>query len=213
MDCLGCFNEITDRPLTVHGIRGSMLFHGRECWNVYAAKVPPKTKGFWDVLYPMEEAVDKEDVSLSGHEPELSNEEYMQLFNRAVNDGEELSYHLPAVKLLTPEELVDHVNLINKFAIRIRVAKQAVKKTLEERRITLDKEHRDALKIRDMQYKPKPVVKEGDAAPKKRRAAGTAKKEDLIESMAKLFGITPEQAAKRLAKQKAAADSEEEGQS
>lgn len=188
-----------------------MSFHGLECWNTYAATVPPKPKELWEVLYPTEEAVEKsEDARLSGQEPELSTEEYMQLFNRAVNEGEELSYHLPAVKSLTPEELVDHVNLINRFAVRIRVAKQAVKKTLEERRITLDKEHRDALKVRDMQYKPKPAPSADGAAPRKRRAAGTAKKEDLIESMAKLFGITPEQAAKRLAKQKAAVDSEEE---
>jgi hypothetical protein len=210
MECLGCASEITERPLVVHGVRYPMHFHGRECWNAYAASVQPKPRGFWEIL--TEAAVEKENVSISGNEPELSTEEYMMLFNRAVMEGEELSYHLPAVKDLTPEELVDHVNLINKFAIRIRVAKQAVKKTLEERRITLDKEQREALRLRDMQYKPKPVATEGEA-PRKRRAAGTAKKEDLIESMARLFGITPEQAAKRLAKQKAAADSEEEGQS
>ena len=147
------------------------------------------------------------EVRMSGSEPDLSNDEYMTIFNRLVNDGEELSYHLPAVKDLSPEELVDHVNLLSKFSVRIRVAKQATKITLEQKRIHLGKEQRDALKLRDQQYKPKPVPKEG-AAP--RRARGTAKTEDAIETMARLLGVSREVAEKRMAKAKATIESSEE---
>jgi hypothetical protein len=212
MECKGCDKDIEDRALVVHGLHGPMHFHGRECWNAYSATIPPKPQGYWDAVFPLEEEVEKDTVSLSGNEPELSSEEYMKLFNRAVNEGEELSYHLPAVKDLTPEELVDHVNLINKFAVRIRVAKQAVKKTLEERRITLSKDHREALRLRDMQYKPKPVAVEGQA-PKKRRAAGTAKKSDAIENIMNLLGLTREQAEAKLERIAAKLNAQDESES
>jgi len=139
------------------------------------------------------------DVKVSGMEPELSTEEYMVIFNRVVNEGEELGYHLPAVKDLSPEELVDHVNLLAKFATRIRVAKQAAKITLEQKRINLNKEQRDALKLRDMQYKPKPVPKEGEE-PRKPRKAGTAKPQDAVEMMMSVLGISREKAEKKLLK-------------
>ena len=210
MECQACSKEVPERPLIVecgpHFI--PRVFCGRDCWNAYAASIPPKPYGYWDALYPLEEKVEKDNVSLSGLEPDLTTEEYMKLFNRAVMDGEELTYHLPAVKDLTPEQLVDHVNLINKFAVRIRIAKQAVKKTLEERRITLTNEQKEALRLRDMQYKPKPAAVEGKE-PRKRRVAGTAKKEDAIESIARLFGLTPEQAQKRLERLAAKAEGED----
>jgi hypothetical protein len=149
------------------------------------------------------------DVKIAGVEPDLTQEEYMILFNRSVREGEELTYHLPAVKDLTPEELVDHVNLLTKFSTRIRIAKQAVKVTLEAKRIHLTKEHKDALKVRDMQYKPKPAPTE-EKTSKPRRAAGTAKSLDAIDTIMKLMGCTREQAERRLAKAAAKLEAQEE---
>lgn len=146
---------------------------------------------------------------VSGDSPDLSTEEYVKVFNKIVNEGEELGYHLPAVKDLTPEELVDHINLLSKFATRVRVAKQAAKVTLEAKRIHLSKEEKEALKIRDMQYKPAKQVTESTAK-KPRRASGTAKYEDAIDGMMKLMGLTREQAEKRLAKASALLETSEE---
>lgn len=147
------------------------------------------------------------EVKVSGAEPDLSTEEYIMIFNRVVNEGEELGYHLPAVKDLTPEELVDHVNLLSRFSTRIRIAKQATKITLEAKCIHIDGKQREALKLRDMQYKPKPAA---STAPTPRRKAGTAKVEDAVEGIMRLMGCTREVAEKRLAKAKAVASSEEE---
>lgn len=148
------------------------------------------------------------EVKVSGAEPDLSTEEYMMIFNRVVNEGEELGYHLPAVKDLTPEELVDHVNLLSRFATRIRIAKQATKITLEAKCIHIDGKQREALKLRDMQYKPKPTASTTSSTP--RRKAGTAKVEDAVEGIMRLMGCTREQAEKRLAKAKTISESEEE---
>jgi len=151
--------------------------------------------------------VDETEVRLSGAEPDLSTEEYMSIFNRMVNDGEELGYHLPAVKEMTPEELVDHVNLLSRFSTRIRIAKQAAKITLEAKRIHLDGQQREALKLRDMQYKPKPAATTSSSP---RRKAGTAKVEDAVEGIMRLMGCTREQAEKRLAKAKAVSEASDE---
>lgn len=153
------------------------------------------------------EEVSEPEVKIAGNEPDLTQEEYTTLFNRVVTEGEELGYHLPAVRDLTPEELVDHINLLTKFSTRIRVAKQAIKVTLETKRITLSKEQRDALRVRDMQYKPKPAPSPDK---KPRRAAGTAKKADAIEQIMDLLGLTREQAEARLAKVQAKLESQEE---
>lgn len=150
-----------------------------------------------------------EPIKLQGSEPDLSTEEYMMVFNRCVNEGEELSYYLPAVKGMTPEELVDHVNLLSKFSARIRIAKQATKVTLEAKRIHLSKDQREALRVRDMQYKPKPAPSE-DTVKRTRRASGTAKSEDAIETMMRLLNITREVAETRLAKAKARLSEEED---
>lgn len=135
-------------------------------------------------------------VKMSGQEPDLTTEEFMTLFNRAVHEGVELKYYLPAVKDLTPEDLVDHINKIHKFSLRIRVVKTSAIKTLNERKIHLSATKREELRIRDMQYKPKPAPKEGKA-PRKR---GTAKKEDAIETMMRILGVDRTTAEKRLAR-------------
>jgi len=152
-----------------------------------------------------DEVTEESEVRLSGAEPDLSTEEYMTIFNRMVNDGEELGYHLPAVKDMTPEELVDHVNLLSRFSSRIRIAKQAAKVTLEAKRIHLDGKQREALKLRDMQYKPKPAPSP-DSSKTPRRKAGTAKTIDAIEGIMRLMGCTREQAEKRLEKVTALAE-------
>ena len=149
------------------------------------------------------------DVKISGPEPDLTTEEYMHLFNRAVNDGDKLEYYLPAIKDLTPEELVDHINMINKFYLRVKVVKHAAKKMLEERKITLSKDHRDRLRLQDMAYKPKPVPKEGKAA-KTPRKRGTAKQQDAIEMMMNLLGISREKAEAKLARAEKKAEAAEE---
>ena len=148
----------------------------------------------------------EEPVKMSGPEPDLTTDEYMELFNRSVHEGVELKYFLPAVKDLSPEDLVDHINKIHKFSLRIRVIKQSTKRTLEEKKIHLSEKHRKELHLRDMQYKPAPIPKEGKA-PRKR---GTAKKEDAIETMMRLFGIDREKAEKRLARAQAKVEATEE---
>ena len=150
-------------------------------------------------LTPTEgEIMSDAEVKISGPEPDLTTEEYMKVFNRAVNEGDKLEYYLPAIKDLTPEELVDHINMVNKFSLRVKVVKQAAKAMLEERKITLSKDHRDRLRLQDMAYKPKPVPKEGvTKTPRKR---GTAKQQDAIEMMMNLLGISREKAEVKLAR-------------
>ena len=145
---------------------------------------------------PEVDLVNEESVTMSGEEPDLTTEEFMELFNRSVNDGIELKYYLPATKDLSPEDLVDHINKIHKFSLRIRVVKTSAIKTLNERKITLSEKHRKELHVRDMQYKPKPIPKESKA-PRKR---GTAKAEDAIGTMMRLLGVDRETAEKRLAR-------------
>ncbi|KKL57222.1 hypothetical protein LCGC14_2237540 [marine sediment metagenome] len=149
------------------------------------------------VCYGQEmDLVNEESVTMSGQEPDLTTEEFMELFNRSVNDGIELKYYLPATKDLSPEDLVDHINKIHKFSLRIRVVKTSAIKTLNERKITLSEKHRKELHVRDMQYKPPPASREGKT-PRKR---GTAKAEDAIGTMMRLLGVDRPTAEKRLAR-------------
>jgi len=131
-------------------------------------------------------------LKVSGQEPDLTPEEYMKLFVRSAN----------VVVKMDPETLVDHIERLRQASIRIKVATQAAKKTLEERRITLKKEQRDALKLREMSYKPKATPKEVDpSAPKKaRKSPGTGLGADAIETVMKMYGITREKAEKRMKK-------------
>jgi hypothetical protein len=166
-----------------------------------AVKPPCFSKSCVSCNVAITEANMPDDVKMSGAEPELTEEEYAALFNRSVREGMEMTYTLPATKDLSPEALVDHVNLLSAFALRVRIAKQAAKVTLEQKRIHLDKEQREALRLRDMQYKPVVRPKEDDDSKvtKPRRAAGTAKKDDAITQIMKLMGMSRDAAEKFLA--------------
>jgi len=138
-------------------------------------------------------------VKLSGPEADLSEEEYKKLFTRVVTEGSEIGFHYPAVKDMTPEQLVDHMEHLRQCSIHIRVSSQAAKITLEQKKIHLSKEEREALRQRDLAYKPKKPTVEG-ATPRKARARGTAKTEDAIEMMMNLYGWTREKAEAKMKK-------------
>jgi hypothetical protein len=139
-------------------------------------------------------------INLIGDKAELGEEDYKVLYNRAVMEGEKFDYYLPAVKDLTPEQLVDHINALSSLIPRIKVAAQAAKVTLEDRKISLNNEQREMLRLRDAQYKPK--KQEDPNKPKKvagpRRKAGTAKSDDAAELMARLLGVSKEEAQKMI---------------
>lgn len=155
------------------------------------------------------EEVMQDGVRVSGNEPDLSEEEYKKLFTREVTDGGGLEFHYPAVKDMTPEQLVDHIEMLRQSMLRIRIASQAAKITLEERKIHLGKEEREALRLRDLSYKPK-KVEDPEKAARAPRKKGTAKTEDAIELMMKLYGITREKAESKLRKIEALESMKEE---
>lgn len=180
-----------------------------EGWEVLRSRMYETTYVECQVCLGREDVdLEQDGIRISGAEPDLTEQEYRELFLRITDQGEELSYHLPAVKDLSPEELVDHVNLLTKFSIRVRIAKQTARVQLDAKRITLSEEHKKALKLRDMQYKPKPAPSE-EKAPRAKRAAGTAKVEDAVENIMRIMGLTREQAEKRLAKAKSLLDPED----
>ena len=161
----------------------------------------------------IEGGLDLEDVKLSGHEPEMTEEEYRRLFNlgrTAPNVVEVISEDLAAlVKTgksftdMTMEEKSDHIEFLSRCYRKIKVFKSSAALLKQEEMMQLSEEERERVREHDKKYKPKPRPTV-DGGPPKERAQAKSAEEKLVESLAKqLFDGDLEQAREYIAKRKA----------
>lgn len=137
-------------------------------------------------------------LRMSGVDTDLTEEEYKNIFTRFVKEGGEVAYHFKSIAEMTAEEIVDHMEFLRQASMRIKISSQAAKVTLESKKIHLSQEEREALRLRDLAYKPK--KQDSPEKPKRAKKASSGTNMDPIEFMMKMLGLTREQAEKRLAK-------------
>ena len=150
-----------------------------------------------DCAIAIEGSLELEDVKMSGHEPEMSTEEYRRLFNlaRTSNDiTSELASDLESIKKtgksfgdMTMEEKSDHIEFLNRMVRKIKVIKNSAALRKQEEMMELSEAEREKVRDYDRRYKPKPVGVESKSPGGPRKPAKTAEQK-MIESLTQMLG-------------------------
>lgn len=133
---------------------------------------------------------------MSGQMQDFDTETYRTLFNGYLKDPTQLaiSNEKPIVEM-SDEELTAWVFKLEDFIRTAKVAKQAARVTLEDRRLQMTEEQRKKQRMLDLKYKPATVKKE---SPKKARGGSSTPKlsieEKTINAAIDLMGMTREKA-------------------